>query len=73
MEKQKIKEIIEEICEITIDDDLIPLKDFGVDSLSTLDITLEIKKFLNIPFSNDFIISQDWTLNELYEHVQNLV
>ena len=73
MEKQKIKEIIEEICEVTIDNDFIPLKDFGIDSLSTLDITLEIKKFLNIPFSNDFIVSQDWTLNELYEHVQNLV
>lgn len=67
----EIKRIIESICNTTIDDDNIPLKDFGVDSLSILDITLQIEDLLNITL-DDSIISNDMTFNSLMHYIHGL-
>jgi acyl carrier protein len=73
--RDKVKEIIENTCNITIEDFDSSLEDNGVDSLSMLDVTLKIEDSFNIVLS-DYIVSNKMTLNSLISYineVQNLV
>lgn len=65
---EEIKKIIESICNTTIDDCNTPLKDFGVDSLSMLDITLQIEDLLHITLE-DSAVSTSMTFNSLIQYI----
>lgn len=69
--KNKIKEIVENICNITIEDFDSPLEDNGVDSLSMLDVILKIEDSFNIVLS-DYIVSNKMTLNSLISYINEV-
>ena len=69
--RDKVKEIIENTCNITIEDFDSSLEDNGVDSLSMLDITLKIEDSFNIVLS-DYIVSNKMTLNSLISYINEV-
>ena len=69
--RNKVKEIIENTCNITIEDFDSSLEDNGVDSLSMLDVTLKIEDSFNIVLS-DYIVSNKMTLNSLISYINEV-
>ena len=69
--RNKVKEIIENVCNITIEDFDSSLEDNGVDSLSMLDVTLKIEDSFNIVLS-DYIVSNKMTLNSLISYINEV-
>jgi len=69
--RDKVKEIIENTCNITIEDFDSSLEDNGVDSLSMLDVTLKIEDSFNIVLS-DYIVSNKMTLNSLISYINEV-
>ena len=69
--RNKVKEIIENVCNITIEDFDSSLEDNGVDSLSMLDVTLKIEDSFNIVLS-DYIVSNKMTFNSLISYINEV-
>lgn len=69
--RNKVKEIIENTCNITIEDFDSSLEDNGVDSLSMLDVTLKIEDSFNIVLS-DYIVSNKMTFNSLINYINEV-
>lgn len=69
--RNKVKEIIENTCNITIEDFDSSLEDNGVDSLSMLDVTLKIEDSFNIVLS-DYIVSNKMTFNSLISYINEV-
>ena len=69
--RDKVKEIIENTCNVTIEDFDSSLEDNGVDSLSMLDVTLKIEDSFNIVLS-DYIVSNKMTLNSLISYINEV-
>lgn len=69
--RDKVKEIIENTCNITIEDFDSSLEDNGVDSLSMLDVTLKIEDSFDIVLS-DYIVSNKMTLNSLISYINEV-
>lgn len=69
--RNKVKEIIENTCNITIKDFDSSLEDNGVDSLSMLDVTLKIEDSFNIVLS-DYIVSNKMTFNSLISYINEI-
>lgn len=69
--RNKVKEIIENTCNITVEDFDSPLEDNGVDSLSMLDVTLKIEDSFNVVLS-DYVVSNKMTLNSLISYINEV-